>query len=59
MIPISYSYQYTYQYIISIFAKITVLLRSIFKWYPAHAGLNCPNGPISGLPVQIRQQGIK
>ncbi len=57
--PISYPYQYTYQYIISIFAKINVLLRSIFKWSSRSAGLNCPNGPISVLPVQNRQQGIK
>jgi large subunit ribosomal protein L35 len=32
MMPLSYLYSYTDQYIISIFAKIPVLLRSIFKW---------------------------
>jgi hypothetical protein len=57
---ISYLYPYTYQYIISIIVKIAVLSRSIFNnGLPARAGLNCPNGPISVLPVQSRQQGIK
>src|SRR5664279_258516 len=56
MMTISYPYSCRDQDIISFFPIKPLPLRSIFIW--SRLRRNCPNGPISDPPVQIRQQGI-
>jgi hypothetical protein len=56
MMPLSCLYSNKDQDFISYFPQNLLPLRSIFKW--TRPGGNCPNGPLSDLPVQVRQQGI-